>query len=364
MGPALMDEMRAQAERFGAELVTDDVVAVDLTGEIKVVRDGQGNELPCPGRHPRHGLGLPRARRCPNEKRLSGHGVSWCATCDGFFFRDQDIAVVGGGDSAHGGGDLPHPVRPNGDDRPPPRRAARLEDHAGPRLRQRQDRVRLEHRGRRRPAATDKVSRPHAARHESPASGARCASPDCSSPSATTRAPSWSRDQVERDAEGYVLVDGPSTRTPTCRACSPPATSSTTPTGRPSPRPAPAAAAALDAERYLAATARRRRSPAPDAAADLPTEPDRRHQARHYLDPAPPEGAPRGQHQDTSPTPTSTSRGPAERQAGAGRLLGRVVRSVPDDRSGPRRDRLPSRTSSRSSSSTSTRTRRPRRPTG
>jgi thioredoxin reductase (NADPH) len=99
MGPALMDEMRAQAERFGAEIVTDDVTAVDLTGEIKVVTDGEGNHhkafavILATGSGYRR-LGLPR------EDTLSGHGVSWCATCDGFFFRDQEIAVVGGGDSA------------------------------------------------------------------------------------------------------------------------------------------------------------------------------------------------------------------------------------------------------------------------
>ena len=99
MGPDLMDGMRAQAERFGAELVTDDVTAVDLTGEVKTVTDGEGtvhrarSVILAMGSAYRE-LGLPR------EKELSGHGVSWCATCDGFFFRDQDIAVVGGGDSA------------------------------------------------------------------------------------------------------------------------------------------------------------------------------------------------------------------------------------------------------------------------
>jgi thioredoxin reductase (NADPH) len=99
IGPNLMEEMRAQAERFGAELVTDDAVEVDLTGDVKVVRDGSGNEhrartviLAMGSRYRELGLA--------NEKRLSGHGVSWCATCDGFFFRDHDIAVVGGGDSA------------------------------------------------------------------------------------------------------------------------------------------------------------------------------------------------------------------------------------------------------------------------
>jgi thioredoxin reductase (NADPH) len=99
MGPELMDNMRGQAERFGAELVTDDVTAVDLTGPIKVVTDGAGNQ------HRAHAVILAtgsgyRKLGVENEERLSGHGVSWCATCDGFFFRDQEIAVVGGGDSA------------------------------------------------------------------------------------------------------------------------------------------------------------------------------------------------------------------------------------------------------------------------
>ena len=99
MGPQLMEEMRKQAERFGAELVTDDVTAVDLNGDIKTVTDGSGNT------HSAHAVVLAmgsgyRELGLENEKRLSGHGVSWCATCDGFFFRQQEIAVVGGGDTA------------------------------------------------------------------------------------------------------------------------------------------------------------------------------------------------------------------------------------------------------------------------
>jgi len=98
MGPALMDEMRTQAERFGAELVADDVVEVDLTGDLKVVRTATDTftaraVILAMGSGYRK-LGLSR------EEELSGRGVSWCATCDGFFFRDQHIAVVGGGDSA------------------------------------------------------------------------------------------------------------------------------------------------------------------------------------------------------------------------------------------------------------------------
>lgn len=99
MGPALMENMRAQAVKFGANLITDDVTAASLTGDVKTVIDGEGREYKA------HSVILAtgssyRELGIENEKRLSGHGVSWCATCDGFFFRDQDIAVVGGGDSA------------------------------------------------------------------------------------------------------------------------------------------------------------------------------------------------------------------------------------------------------------------------
>ena len=99
MGPDLMDHLRKQAERFGAELVTDDVTAVDLTGEVKVVTDGAGVEHRALSVIIATGSGY-RELGLPKEKKLSGRGVSWCATCDGFFFRDQDIAVVGGGDTA------------------------------------------------------------------------------------------------------------------------------------------------------------------------------------------------------------------------------------------------------------------------
>ena len=99
MGPELMESMRKQAARFGTELITDDVVEIDLKGEIKTIKDGSGHVIQAravilaTGSAYRH-IGL------VNEDRLSGRGVSWCATCDGFFFRDQTIAVVGGGDSA------------------------------------------------------------------------------------------------------------------------------------------------------------------------------------------------------------------------------------------------------------------------
>ena len=99
MGPQLMEQMRAQAVRFGAELIADDITSVDLTGDIKTVVDGSGNTHTAKAVILAMGSAY-RELGLPNEKRLSGHGVSWCATCDGFFFRDQDIAVVGGGDSA------------------------------------------------------------------------------------------------------------------------------------------------------------------------------------------------------------------------------------------------------------------------
>jgi thioredoxin reductase (NADPH) len=99
MGPALMDAFRNQAARFGAELVPDDIVSVDLTGDIKTVRDTAGETYQARAVILAMGSGY-RRLDLPGEDRLSGHGVSWCATCDGFFFRDQHIAVVGGGDSA------------------------------------------------------------------------------------------------------------------------------------------------------------------------------------------------------------------------------------------------------------------------
>jgi thioredoxin reductase (NADPH) len=98
-GPELMANFQAQAERFGTEILLDDVVEVELKGDIKIVKTGGGETFEAKtvilatGAAYRE-LGLPR------EKELSGHGVSWCATCDGFFFREKNIAVVGGGDSA------------------------------------------------------------------------------------------------------------------------------------------------------------------------------------------------------------------------------------------------------------------------
>ena len=99
MGPDLMDSMRKQCEKFGTKLVTDDIVSMDLSGDVKILTDGLGNTLKSKAVILATGSAY-KEIGLVNEKRLSGHGVSWCATCDGFFFREKVIAVVGGGDSA------------------------------------------------------------------------------------------------------------------------------------------------------------------------------------------------------------------------------------------------------------------------
>ncbi|MEO7069018.1 MAG: thioredoxin-disulfide reductase [Nostocoides sp.] len=98
-GPDLMFAMRGQAERFGAEIITDDVASLSPTGPVKTVTDSYGTTYAARTVILAMGSAY-RELGLPAEKTLSGHGVSWCATCDGFFFKDQDIAVVGGGDSA------------------------------------------------------------------------------------------------------------------------------------------------------------------------------------------------------------------------------------------------------------------------
>ena len=99
MGPDLMANFQAQAERFGTEILFDDVTEVDLTGDVKVVKTGGGETFEAKTVIISTGAAY-RELGLPKEKELSGHGVSWCATCDGFFFREKTIAVVGGGDSA------------------------------------------------------------------------------------------------------------------------------------------------------------------------------------------------------------------------------------------------------------------------
>lgn len=99
LGPDLMDNLQKQAERFGAEVLWDDVTGVDLVGAVKTVTTGGGQVVRARAVVLATGSAY-RELGLPEEKRMSGRGVSWCATCDGFFFRDQDIIVVGGGDSA------------------------------------------------------------------------------------------------------------------------------------------------------------------------------------------------------------------------------------------------------------------------
>ncbi len=98
-GPELMDAFRAQAERFGTEVLLDDVIEVDLSGTVKIVKTGGGQTFEAKTVILATGAAY-RELGLPKEKELSGHGVSWCATCDGFFFREKTIAVIGGGDSA------------------------------------------------------------------------------------------------------------------------------------------------------------------------------------------------------------------------------------------------------------------------
>lgn len=99
LGPDLMESMRAQADRFGATILYDDAETLDLAGDVKVVTTANGDTFRSRAVILATGSAY-RELGLDDEKRLSGRGVSWCATCDGFFFRDQHIAVVGGGDSA------------------------------------------------------------------------------------------------------------------------------------------------------------------------------------------------------------------------------------------------------------------------
>ena len=251
MGPELMDNLRKQAERFGAELITDDATEVDLAGEVKVVKVGATEYR---ARTVVLAMGSAyRSLGVPGEDRLSGRGVSWCATCDGFFFRDQDIVVVGGGDSAlEEATFLTRFARTvtlvHRRDTP-----ARQQDHAGARVRQRQDPVRLGLRGprggRRGPARGRPAAQPQDRRGV-----ARWRRPGCSSRSATTRAPSSSAARSRSTTRATSWSTAPTPPPPTCPACSRPATSSTRTYRQAITAAGTGCAAALDAERYLAAT--------------------------------------------------------------------------------------------------------------
>ena len=141
MGPELMTQMQEQAERFGADIRYEDVTALELEGDVKRITTSDGvyearTVIISTGSEYRH-LGI------DGEERLSGHGVSYCATCDGFFFKDQDIVVVGGGDSAMEEATfLTRFARSDGG--PPPRRAARLGRHGQARPGGPEDLLRLE----------------------------------------------------------------------------------------------------------------------------------------------------------------------------------------------------------------------------
>ena len=238
MGPDLMDKLRAQAERFGAELVSDDVTAVDLTSEIKTVSLADGTTYRARAVVLAMGSGY-RKLEVEGEDRLSGHGVSWCATCDGFFFREQNIVVVGGGDSAL-------------------EEATFLTRFASKvTMVHRRDQFRGSKIMQDRAFANDKIAFEWNAEvaelhgedklegitlreTPSPASCAASTRPGCSSRSATTRARSCSRARSSSTTRA-TSWSSPAPRRPTCPASSPPATWSTTPTARPSPPPAPAA---------------------------------------------------------------------------------------------------------------------------
>ena len=239
MGPELMEQMREQAERFGAELRTEDVEeVVARPAPIKTV-DGER-------RHHRARavvLAMGAAARylnVPGEQQLLGRGVTACATCDGFFFRDQDIVVVGGGDSAMEEATFLTRFARLGDDRAPPRRVPRLQDHAGAGPQGPEDP--LARPTPRSPRCSATAASPGCGcATPGPARSRRWTSPACSWRSATTRAASCSATRSTPTTTATCTVGRARHRHRASPACSPAATSSTTPTGRPSPPPAPAA---------------------------------------------------------------------------------------------------------------------------
>ena len=238
MGPDLMDNMRAQAERFGAELVPDDVVAVDLTGDIKTVTDTAGTVhrakaviVTTGSQHRKLGL--------PNEDELSGRGVSWCATCDGFFFKDQDIAVIGGGDTAMEEATFLSRFAKSVTivhrrDTLRASKAMQERAFADPKIKFVWDSEVAEIHGEQQALRSDAAQ--HQDRRDLRAAGHRPVHRDRPRPAhRALQGPARPR------RRGLPQGRGALARAPTCPASSPPATSSTTPTARRSPRPAPAA---------------------------------------------------------------------------------------------------------------------------
>ncbi len=134
LGPELMDLMRKQAQRFGAKVKFETATAVDLAKRPFAVTTDAGTTLRAGALIVATGASA-KLLGIPSEDHLMGYGVSACATCDGFFFKDKEVVVVGGGDTAMEEATVPHPLRRQGHRDPPPRGAPRLEDHAGPRLR-------------------------------------------------------------------------------------------------------------------------------------------------------------------------------------------------------------------------------------
>ena len=236
MGPALMEQMRGQAVRFGAELRSEDVEEMSLEGEVKTV---VANGVTYSARAVILAMGAAaRYLGVPGEQELLGRGVSACATCDGFFFREHDIAVIGGGDSAMEEATFLTRFARLGHDRPPPRRVPRLPHHA--RARRRTPKIRwitnaevTEVLGEGSVKGLRLRDTPHG--RGAHARGHRHVRRDRPRP-AQRAGPRPGRDR----RRGLRAASTPPPRTRTSPACSPAATSSTTPTGRPSRRPVPA----------------------------------------------------------------------------------------------------------------------------
>ena len=211
MGPELMMNFRAQAQRFGAEFITEKVTRVDFSTRG---RSGCGSATPSTRRD---SIIVSTGARSlmlglESERRLLGHGLSTCATCDGFFFRGQHIAVVGGGDSAVEEATFLTKFADEGHADPPPRRAARQQDHAGPRARQPEDRVPLEPHGRPRSSAT---RRSRASRSPTPSTARcrRCRSRACSWRSATSPNTDLFKGVLDMEDTGYLVTQPGSTYT-------------------------------------------------------------------------------------------------------------------------------------------------------
>ncbi len=234
MGPTMMQDFRRQAERFGAEFLTDDVTKVDFSqrpfrvwvGDDEYTAD---SVIVATGASARQ-LGL------ESELRLQGRGVSYCATCDASFFRDKVVTVVGGGDSALEEATLHLALREQGVPRAPSRGVPRLADHGRPGEGEREDRVRAQQ-GRRRGARRSQGHRRATARHRHRRDvGARRPTAS-SSPSATTRTRRCS--STSSTTSPTAGTSSRRARRPrrTSRVSSPPATFRITSTGRRSPRP-------------------------------------------------------------------------------------------------------------------------------